>query len=345
MILYDPSIPVSLIEFGILIPIRDSRATRTLDAISRHPDIGPHQKHWHIASIDEVLTREDLARVHTARYLNRLYSPRTVADEIVATYELVDAKGNYYRYAPQQAVHPLSELFERIVHRAAGTVLCGRIALSHGFCFYFSGGMHHAHADFGAGFCLINDIVVAARKLQAEQRVGTLWVIDVDAHKGDGTASITAGDESIRTLSIHMARGWPLDGPRAMDDGRPNPSFTPSNIDIPIEAGMELEYIPKLEAGLHQLAQEGRPDLAIVVCGADPFEKDELLSTQSLRLSLEQMLSRDQMVYRFLDDRRIPAAFLMAGGYGEQVWQVYAQFLIWALKVRHKRFRSDLPSD
>lgn len=339
MILYDPSIPVSLSEFGILIPIRDSRATRTFDALSRHPDIGPDQERWYVSSIDEVLTREDLARVHTARYLNRLYSPRTVADEIVATYELVDARGNYYRYAPQQALRPLSELFERIVHRAAGTVLCGRIALSQGFCFYFSGGMHHAHADFGSGFCLINDIAIAARKLQAEQRVGTVWIVDVDAHKGDGTASITAGDESIQTLSIHMAQGWPLDGPYEMDDGRPNPSFIPSNIDIPIDAGMESDYLSKLETGLHALAQGSRPDLAIVVCGADPFEEDELPSTRSLRLSLEQMLSRDQMVYRFLTDRHIPAAFLMAGGYGERVWQVYTQFLVWALSERHDRFR------
>jgi acetoin utilization deacetylase AcuC-like enzyme len=87
----------------------------------------------------------------------------------------------------------------------------------------------------------------------------------------------------------------------------------------------------QLEAGLNTLSQAGTADLAIVVCGADPYEHDELPSTGVLKLSLDQMLARDQMVYRYLAEREIPSAFLMAGGYGEQVWKVYAQFLIWAL--------------
>ena len=77
-----------------------------------------------------------------------------------------------------------------------------------------------------------------------------------------------------------------------------------------------------------------KPELAVVVAGVDPFEKDELPSTSDLKLSLEQMMQRDQLVYRFLKERGIPAAFLMAGGYGENSWQVYAQFLEWALLDR-----------
>ena len=72
--------------------------------------------------------------------------------------------------------------------------------------------MHHAQRAYGDGFCIVNDIVIAIRKLQAEGLVRTAWVIDIDAHKGDGTAAITLGDDSIITLSIHMAQGWPLDG-------------------------------------------------------------------------------------------------------------------------------------
>jgi acetoin utilization deacetylase AcuC-like enzyme len=96
----------------------------------------------------------------------------------------------------------------------------------------------------------------------------------------------------------------------------------------------ESSYLARLEAGLSTLSQTGPADLAIVVCGADPYEHDELASAGALRLSLEQMFARDQMVYRFLSEREIPAAFLMAGGYGEQVWNVYARFLIWALTLR-----------
>ena len=132
-----------------------------------------------------------------------------------------------------------------------------------------------------------------------------------------------------------MARGWPLDGSGLLADGTPNPSFTPSDIDIPIESGEEGHYIERLREGLVQLAAPAPADLAIVVCGADPYEKDELPSTSGLRLTLEQMLARDQLVYSFLEERKIPAAFLMAGGYGEETWRVYAQFLRWVLPLRH----------
>jgi len=333
MILYDPHIPVSLSEFGIQIPIFDSRATNTLEALRRDPHLGPSQSQWHQDKVLETLDKVDLLRVHSPDYVQRLYSDK-LAEEILTTYELVDPDGNYNRYAPELATRPLTGLFERILIKAAGTVQSSRLALVRGFCFYFSGGMHHAHRHHGSGFCLINDIVIAARKLQAERKVQKIWIIDVDAHKGDGTAALTAADNSIHTLSIHMARGWPLDGTAKLADGTPNPSFTPSDIDIPVETGEEAYYIDRLIAGLHQLEQLGTADLAIVVCGADPFEKDELPSTAGLKLSLGQMMARDQQVYTFLAQRRIPAAFLMAGGYGDAVWQVYAQFLTWVLPLR-----------
>jgi acetoin utilization deacetylase AcuC-like enzyme len=331
MILYDPTIPAGLLEFGILIPIRDSRATNTFDALCSDPHLGSCQNLWHRDRIGETLTKEDLLRVHSADYVARLYSDRLV-DEIISTYELIDPDGRYYRYAPEQASRPLAALFERIRIKVAGSIQCARLAKTHGFCFYFSGGMHHAHYDHGSGFCLINDIVIAARKLQAENVVRKVWIIDVDAHKGDGTAALTADDASITTLSVHMAHGWPLDGSPVLPDGRANPCFIPSNIDIPIASGEEPYYLERLEQGLGQMKRLSDPDLAIVVSGADPYEKDELPSTSGLKLTLEQMASRDRMIYQFLRELRIPAAYLMAGGYGDQVWKVYAQFLLWALK-------------
>jgi acetoin utilization deacetylase AcuC-like enzyme len=272
-----------------------------------------------------------LLRVHSADYVGRLYSDRLV-DEIISTFELIDSDGRYYRYAPEQASRPLEELFERIRIKVAGSIQCARLAKAHGFCFYFSGGMHHAHYDHGSGFCLINDIVITARKLQAENVVRKVWIIDVDAHKGDGTAALTAGDASITTLSVHMAHGWPLDGLPVLPDGRANPCFMPSDIDIPIASGEEPHYLERLEQGLGQMKSLGEPDLAIVVSGADPYEKDELPSTSGLRLTLDQMATRDRMIYQFLRELGIPAAYLMAGGYGDQTWKVYTQFLLWALK-------------
>jgi acetoin utilization deacetylase AcuC-like enzyme len=92
--------------------------------------------------------------------------------------------------------------------------------------------------------------------------------------------------------------------------------------------------VSRLDEGISKLAGMPRPDLAVVVSGADPFEKDELPSTADLKLSLEQMMQRDLLVYQFLKSRKIPRAYLMAGGYGESSWQVFAQFLEWVLLDR-----------
>lgn len=325
-ILFDREHPLGLQDFGIAIPVRDSRALRAFEAILQNAWLASRRAAWHVPAVTETLSPQDLARVHSPEYVARLFSD-AVAEELIRTYELIDEHGAYHRYAPSQARLPLAQLFGRILHRAAGTVQCARLALETGFCFYFGGGMHHAHRDFGHGFCLINDIVIAARKLQAEGRVRRIWVIDVDAHKGDGTADLTQADPSVRTLSIHMARGWPLDGPARDAQGRVSPAHVPSDIDIPVAPGEDAEYLPRLAAGLKRLDAFEHPDLAVVVSGADPYEHDELPSARELRLSLEQMTARDRLVHRFLAERAIPYAGLMAGGYGDRVWQVYARFL------------------
>jgi acetoin utilization deacetylase AcuC-like enzyme len=131
-----------------------------------------------------------------------------------------------------------------------------------------------------------------------------------------------------------MARGWPLDETQFDERGQHNPSFTPSDIDIPVEAGEEEAYVPRLRQGLHRLAEMSTPDLALVVSGADPYEHDELPSAGLLRLSKAQMMQRDTLIYSFLKSRGIPAAYLMSGGYGERIWEVYYQFVSWALLDR-----------
>jgi acetoin utilization deacetylase AcuC-like enzyme len=333
MILHDTDHRLGLIEFGILIPVHDSRASKTFQKLLADPELGPAASRWHLSRIPRSIDRRDLLRVHSETYVHRLFSD-ALESEIIRTYELIDETGNYHRYDPQRASLPMTALFARILNRVAGTFHCCEIAVREGFCFYFGGGMHHAHRDFGHGFCPLNDIVIAARKMQAEKNISSIWIIDVDAHKGDGTAALTVDDPSIVTLSIHMAEGWPLDQPPMDAAGSPHPSFIPSDIDIPIEKKENRQYVKRLDEGLQQLDRYPAPGLAIVVSGSDPYDKDELPSAFDLKLSLDQLMSRDQLVYRFLQRRKIPAAYLMSGGYGPHSWRVYTQFLKWALRDR-----------
>jgi len=333
MILHDRQDTVSLAQFGILIPVHYSKAGRTLEELRGHPELGAAADELIVPTGPAEITREDLLRAHTRDYVERLFSPR-IEEEVIKTYELILPDGSYNRYDPAQASRPLSEVLDRALDRASGTVQCCRMALKSGFSFYLGGGMHHAHADQGKGFCLVNDVVISLRKLQAEGLITRAWVIDVDAHKGDGTASITGNDSSIVTLSAHMARGWPLSEPEYPEGGRRNPSFTPSDIDIGVASGEEGAYLSRLEAGLRELDGYPRPDLALVLSGADSYELDELESTSELNLSLDQLLARDQMIDGFLRERGIPGAWLMAGGYGPQTWRVYTQFLEWVYREK-----------
>jgi len=334
MILHDNGPGHGFSEFGIDIPVRDSRALRTFKRLGKHPLLGPRIASWHRRPSGDALGPEDLYRVHSRQYIDRLFSDR-LEEELIRTYELIDAEGRYHRYSPADAVKPLSALFERILSKVNGTWQCCRLALKDGFCFYFGGGMHHAQWDFGNGFCLLNDIVIAIRRLGADRQIRHAWVIDTDAHKGDGTAALTKDDPSITTLSIHMAHGWPLEGEPVDASGNRNPSFTPSDIDIPVDRGEEDAYAHRLAVGLNKLDTYPSPDLAVVVYGADPYRHDELPSTRKLKLTLEQMMERDLLVYRFLQRRNVPMAYLMAGGYGDRAWEVYSQFLEYVLLEKY----------
>jgi acetoin utilization deacetylase AcuC-like enzyme len=324
-LLHYPGLP-GLAEFGIEIPVLDTRATRTLDELQAHPTIGRRVTRNLITSRGEALRREDLLRAHDPAYIERLANGDRIG-ALYEAYELLDEQGNYQRYSPAHAHYPLEELYEVMLTRASGTLHCMREALGAGFCFYFGGGFHHAHYDFGHGFCPINDVVIAARKMQAEGEIRSVWVIDSDAHKGDGTAAITRDDPSIRTLSIHMAKGWPLSRFPLTRGGRLHPSFIPSDIDIPISAGREAEYTDLLQEGLMQLDEYPRPDIAVVLFGADPYERDLLDSAKLLRLTMGQLQMRDSAIRSFLAERKIPSAYLMAGGYGPHSWEVNYRFL------------------
>ena len=121
-----------------------------------------------------------------------------------------------------------------------------------------------------------------------------------------------------------MQDGWPLNMGTQKD-----PWFIPSTVDVGIEIGEEDQYMARLESGLLELEEKSKvkPDLVIVVNGADPYEHDELPSAGPIKLSKKQMLERDEFLYHFFQSRKIPQSYVMAGGYGKRSWEIYLQFL------------------
>ena len=359
MILYDPALTVDFRDYGIMLPIAPDRAGRVVEflrgqaggAFSGFPgpilDIPGALGLPGMEGFDggAVPDRRDLERVFQGEFVAGLYGEGLSA-ALLNAYELIDPQGRPRRYEPDRALKPLAGLFEAILNQVGGTCLACRLALAGaagtpGFCYYLGGGMHHGRYDQVAGFCLVNDIMIAARKLQAGGSCRLIWVVDVDAHKGCGTAELVsfsrargelgpnAGAE-IRTLSIHMAAGWPLDAETLRGAAPGRAPRIPSDVEIPLEAGDEGSYVPELEAGLYKLEKISggqKPDLAIVVDGADPYEHDGLPSSAPLGLTLDQCVSRDWLIYTFLRDRAIPSAWIMAGGYGERAWEPAASFL------------------
>lgn len=331
MILHDAIPKRPMTDFGIQIPITATNDRKTLEYLRSIPELAASSNEWLLEEALTPIAKEDAALVHDPAYLDRLYDEGGACErEVMKTFELVDDDGTFNRYEPRAARLSLCELRDQSLRLAAGTSRGAELALDvpERFCFYLGGGMHHAQYDFGEGFCLVNDVVIAVRRLQRAGRVRRAWIVDVDAHKGDGTAALTADDDLIATLSVHMASGWPLDQPRELADGRPNPSYTPSTLGIPIESGEESEYVPRLVAGMTELeGRYGIPDFVLVVDGADPYEHDRLPSTEPLKMSAAQLLERDRFLYRWTREREVPALFVMAGNYGYDSWEVYSQFL------------------
>lgn len=202
---------------------------------------------------------------------------------------------------------------ERARRSVGGTIAAARAALHEGVSAQLAGGTHHAYAAKGSGFCVFNDVAVAARLMQAEwqrHRPGALLrvlVIDLDVHQGNGTASIFARDDSVYTLSLHGARNFPF-------------RKEPSDLDVELPDGCEDEaYLAALDGALEQVwAAHTRalPGLVFYVAGADPHEADRL---GRLKLSLEGLAERDHRVLQACGQRGIPLAVSMAGGYGHDI--------------------------
>jgi len=224
--------------------------------------------------------------------------------------------GNRLSAAEQRAIgFPWSEAMVERARRSVGaTLAAARAALLEGVAANLAGGTHHASAGRGSGYCVFNDVAVAARAVQADA-AGTagdgatprIVVIDLDVHQGDGTASIFAGDPGVFTLSLHGEKNFPF-------------RKAASDLDVGLPDGCgDADYLAALEAALAAVWREhaARPfGLAFYLAGADPHEGDRL---GRLKVSAAGLLERDRRVFAALRERRIPVALSMAGGYGRDI--------------------------
>jgi len=312
VIFHYPQTFFSLADFGIAIPLHDKYIPLLQYLKKNHCD--------KIKTFESspTLSKEDLLLAHTEEYVMKLLNSKSAIRVVEEAYELINSDGTYNRYQPS-LTNTLLGLRDKIFVVAASVIDAAVRAKSLGIkqAFFIGGGMHHAMSFRAGGFCLVNDIVMAIRTLQQRGLIRKALVIDVDAHKGDGTAEITASDETIFTVSVHMANGWPLD-----DISRAE-SFLPSSIDLPVSSSED--YLKKLKSTLASIT--GEYEFAIVVQGADPYQGDTLPGSKWLMLTADEMLLRDLLVADFLRDKEIPSLTLMAGGYGPDVWKIYANYL------------------
>ncbi|MBU3567361.1 histone deacetylase family protein [Polynucleobacter alcilacus] len=201
---------------------------------------------------------------------------------------------------------PWSEkMVERSRRSAGATVAAAKIAFEEGLAINLAGGTHHAYRDMGSGFCVFNDSAIAARALQKEiSSKLQLAIIDLDVHQGNGTASILQNDASIFTLSIHGENNFPF-------------KKEVSDLDLGLADGCDDHaYLRALTESLNTLHERFKADFVIYLAGADPHEGDRL---GRLKLSKEGMRLRDEIVFKYALDRKLPVAVSMAGGYGKEI--------------------------
>lgn len=228
----------------------------------------------------------DLLRAHADHYVQSILDG-TVAKDVVRRIGI-----------------PWSEtLVRRSRATVGGAMAAARHALDHGVSGQLAGGTHHAHREFGSGFCVFNDLAVTALTLLAEGRADRIAILDLDVHQGDGNAAILAGDPRTLVISIQGAKNFPF-------------RRVPGDIDIDLPDGTEdAAYLHALADVLPAISAF-RPDLLLYLSGADALEADRL---GRLSLSHEGMMERDRMVFEMCRRRAIPVSIAIGGGYAEPI--------------------------
>lgn len=212
-----------------------------------------------------------------------------------------------FKFKPEDSAAAEMRITRAVVRahlmNVGGTIAAARLALEDGIGINCGGGSHHAFKDHGEGFCLLNDIAVAIKKLLKERRIKRALVIDLDAHQGNGTAAIFRGDRRVFTFSMHGAGIYPEKKEK-------------SSLDIGLRPGTgDAAYLAALRRELPKVMKKFRPDFAVYVAGADVYRSDLL---GGLGLTMGGISGRDAFVFGCCRARGLPVALVLSGGYAKK---------------------------
>ncbi len=237
--------------------------------------------------VPDAATDEQILRCHTSEYLEKVKHGTLSRQEIVRI---------GFPWSP--------EMVERSRRSSGATISAAKAALEDGVSANLAGGTHHAGRDFGAGYSVFNDSMIAARELQASQFAERIAILDCDVHQGNGTADIARDDPTIFTFSIHGEKNFPF-------------RKVPGTLDIGLRDGTEdADYLETLEIAVERILAVFQPDFVIYQSGADPYVGDRL---GKLSLSKAGLAARDQLVLTMCRAEGLPVAVSMGGGYAEDV--------------------------
>ncbi len=233
---------------------------------------------------------EQLLRVHTPEYLDKVLRGQLDGREM---------RRIGFPWSPQ--------LVQRSRYAVGGTIDACRAALQDGWGANLAGGTHHAYAEHGEGYCVFNDVAVAARAMQAERRAQRIVFLDLDVHQGNGSAAIFADDPSVFTFSVHGAKNFPFHKEK-------------SDLDIALPDGSSDDvFLDAVRSGVPEAIRQARAGLAIYIAGADPYVDDRLGRLAMTKAGLAQ---RDRLVFDHCSKAGLPVAIVMGGGYARQVEDV-----------------------
>ena len=261
----------------------------------------PMAKYWGLRARiveDRIIDPADLHEAPTATW-----------DELrlVHTADYVDAiaTGTVGRDIQRRIGFPWSPaMVERSRRSVGATIAAARAALEDGVSANLAGGTHHAFADRGEGYCVFNDVAVAARVLQRERLARRIAIVDLDVHQGNGSAAIFQGDDDVFTFSMHGEKNFPF-------------KKETSDLDVALPDGMGNEgYLSALNEHLPAVLNTHRPDFVFYLAGADPYEGDRL---GRLKLTIDGLRERDAMVFDACRSAGLPIAVTMSGGYAADV--------------------------